>query len=104
MPLPGPLRAVEADRGVAEQDRLAAVIRDGNLAAILATFFGLGVLLSFTPCVLPMVPILSGIIVGSGEHQIARTGEARRIVDGWRGQVRSGMRAGERTTAGDPDR
>ena len=34
---------------------------------MLATFFGLGVLLSFTPCVLPMIPILSGIIVGQGE-------------------------------------
>ena len=34
---------------------------------MLATFFGLGVLLSFTPCVLPMIPILSGIIVGQGD-------------------------------------
>ena len=57
-----------ADRGapLAEQDRLAALIRDGHLAAVLATFFGLGVLLSLTPCVLPMIPILSGIIVGQG--------------------------------------
>lgn len=51
---------------VAEQDKLASLIRDGNLLAVLATFFGLGVLLSFTPCVLPMIPILSGIIVGQG--------------------------------------
>lgn len=51
---------------VAEQDKLAALIRDGNLFAVLATFFGIGVLLSFTPCVLPMIPILSGIIVGQG--------------------------------------
>lgn len=55
-----------ASAPVAEQDRLAAVIRDGNLAAVLSTFFGLGILLSFTPCVLPMIPILSGIIVGGG--------------------------------------
>lgn len=53
---------------VAEQDRLASLIRDGNLAAVLATFFGLGLLLAFTPCVLPMIPILSGIIVGQGER------------------------------------
>lgn len=52
---------------VAEQDRLAALIRDGNLALVLATFFGIGVLLSLTPCVLPMIPILSGIIVGQAE-------------------------------------
>jgi thiol:disulfide interchange protein DsbD len=50
-----------------EQDRLATLIRDGNLLAVLATFFGLGALLSLTPCVLPMIPILSGIIVGQGD-------------------------------------
>ncbi len=52
---------------VSEQDRLANLIRTGSLFAVLATFFGLGVLLSFTPCVLPMIPILSGIIVGQSE-------------------------------------
>ena len=52
---------------VSEQDRLAALIRDGNLGLVLATFFGLGLLLAFTPCVLPMVPILSGIIAGHGD-------------------------------------
>jgi thiol:disulfide interchange protein DsbD len=51
---------------VSEQDRLAALIRDGRLPLVLATFFGLGLLLAFTPCVLPMVPILSGIIAGQG--------------------------------------
>ena len=35
-----------------------------SLWLTLLTFFGLGILLAFTPCVLPMVPILSGIIVG----------------------------------------
>lgn len=53
---------------VAEQDRLASMIRDGNLFVVLATFFGIGILLSLTPCVLPMIPILSGIIVGQGEQ------------------------------------
>lgn len=51
---------------IAEQDKLAALIRDGNLFAVLGTFFVIGMLLSFTPCVLPMIPILSGIIVGQG--------------------------------------
>jgi thioredoxin:protein disulfide reductase len=51
---------------VSEQDKLAVLIRDGNLAAVLGTFFGIGLLLSLTPCVLPMIPILSGIIVGQG--------------------------------------
>lgn len=59
---------------VAEQDRLASVLSGSNLLAALATFFGLGVLLAFTPCVLPMIPILSGIIVGQGEKVTALRG------------------------------
>ncbi|HEV7444446.1 MAG TPA: protein-disulfide reductase DsbD [Steroidobacteraceae bacterium] len=59
---------------ISEQDRLATLIRDGNLAAVLATFFGIGLLLSLTPCVLPMIPILSGIIVGQGEKVTAAHG------------------------------
>ncbi|KST61133.1 thiol:disulfide interchange protein [Methylobacterium sp. GXS13] len=39
----------------------------GDLAGVLAGMFGLGLLLAFTPCVLPMVPILSGMIVRSGQ-------------------------------------
>jgi len=52
---------------VSEQDRLATLIGEGNLAAVLATFFGAGLLLALTPCVLPMIPILSGIIAGEGK-------------------------------------
>ena len=39
---------------------------EGHFALILAGFFVFGLLLSFTPCVLPMIPILSGIIAGEG--------------------------------------
>ena len=59
-----------------EQDLLADKIRDGNLLAVLATFFGFGLLLAFTPCVLPMVPILSGIIVGAGNGTPVSRGRA----------------------------
>jgi thiol:disulfide interchange protein DsbD len=52
---------------VSEQDRLAALIRGGSLWLMLGTFFGIGLLLAFTPCVLPMVPILSGLIAGQGK-------------------------------------
>lgn len=38
----------------------------GRLVPLLAAFFGLGLLLAFTPCVFPMLPILSGILAGSG--------------------------------------
>ena len=53
---------------LSEQDRLAKLIGEGNLLLVLSTFFGIGILLAFTPCVLPMIPILSGIIVGQGEN------------------------------------
>jgi thiol:disulfide interchange protein DsbD len=52
---------------VSEQDRLAALLRTGSLFTVLLEFFVGGLLLAFTPCVLPMVPILSGLIVGHGE-------------------------------------
>lgn len=59
-----------------EQDRLASLVTDGELALVLATFYGLGLLLAFTPCVLPMVPILSGIIAGQGTQVSAGRGFA----------------------------
>jgi thiol:disulfide interchange protein DsbD len=61
---------------VSEQDSLADRIRSGNLLAVIATFFGAGLLLAFTPCVLPMVPILSGIIVGAGRGTPVSRGRA----------------------------
>lgn len=48
--------------------RLEASLQSGKLLAILPLFFLLGLGLSFTPCVLPMVPIVSFIIVGQGVH------------------------------------
>ena len=51
----------------AEQDRLADSLKNNNRWLTIAVFFGAGLLLTFTPCVLPMIPILSSIIVGSGE-------------------------------------
>ena len=56
-----------AETMVSEQGRLAQLIIDGNLWAVIATFFGLGLLLAFTPCVLPMIPILTSIIAGEGD-------------------------------------
>ncbi len=53
---------------VSEQDRLADVVINYPLWAVLGMFYGFGLLLAFTPCVLPMVPILSGIIAGQGDN------------------------------------
>jgi len=57
---------IDVQEPESEQDRLAGLIRDGALPWVAAVFFGFGLLLAFTPCVLPMVPILSSIIVGQG--------------------------------------
>jgi thiol:disulfide interchange protein DsbD len=55
------------DEPISEHGKLAKVIVGGNFWAVIATFFGLGLLLAFTPCVLPMIPILTSIIAGEGE-------------------------------------
>ena len=47
-----------------ETDKIAALLQQDNILLVLASFFGFGLLLSLTPCVFPMIPILSGIIVG----------------------------------------
>jgi thioredoxin:protein disulfide reductase len=53
---------------LAEQDRIAASLRQGSVWGAIVSFFGLGLLLAFTPCIFPMIPILSGIIAGHGRH------------------------------------
>ncbi len=58
--------APAADTTVSEQDQIAAVLAGDSLWAVIAVFFGFGLLLAFTPCVFPMIPILSGIIAGQG--------------------------------------
>jgi thiol:disulfide interchange protein DsbD len=50
-----------------EQDRLYTMLGSSSIWFNVFTFFGLGLLLAFTPCVLPMIPILSSLIVGQGE-------------------------------------
>jgi len=55
-----------------EQSQIANILKGGNFWLIIASFFGFGLLLTFTPCVFPMIPILSGIIAGQG-HQLTKT-------------------------------
>lgn len=55
------------DPPLSEQGRLAKLITGSSLWAVIVTFFGIGLLLALTPCVLPMVPILSSIIAGEGK-------------------------------------
>ena len=57
---------------VSEQDAITQKLKDKSLLINILSFFGFGFLLALTPCVFPMIPILSCIIVGEGEH-ITRT-------------------------------
>lgn len=55
-----------------EQDRFASMLGNGSLLLTLGAFFIAGLALSFTPCVFPMIPILSSIIAGQGSQMTTR--------------------------------
>lgn len=55
---------------VSGQDYAEQLLKGQKFFFILLSFFGLGVLLAFTPCVLPLVPILSGIIAGHSRKHL----------------------------------
>ena len=60
--------------GASETDEIVAALKGGSILTILAIFFGIGVVLSLTPCIFPMIPILSSIIVSQGEDISAKRG------------------------------
>jgi len=70
--LPDPTEAVAAPSSPApattadESGRIAQLFRSSGFWLLVGSFFGFGLLLSLTPCVFPMIPILSSIIVGAG--------------------------------------
>lgn len=66
VPMAPTAAAADSTEPEGKQGRIASTLDSGNLGAIAALFFGLGLLLTFTPCVLPMLPIVSAIVVG--EH------------------------------------
>ncbi|HEY4210459.1 MAG TPA: protein-disulfide reductase DsbD [Steroidobacteraceae bacterium] len=55
---------------VSEQDRFADVIKNASLFWVIVVSLGAGIALSFTPCVLPMIPIVSGLIIGDGTRAV----------------------------------
>ena len=67
-PAAAPVAASPApsDRSGDESGQIAQLLKDASFWVVIVSFFGFGLLLSLTPCVFPMIPILSGIIVGSG--------------------------------------
>jgi thiol:disulfide interchange protein DsbD len=52
---------------LSESDAIADTIKSGNIFVILLTFLGFGLLLALTPCVFPMIPIISGVIISQGD-------------------------------------
>ena len=70
--IPPSTEASTDDSLVSEQDKMSDALRSGNTWITLLAFFAAGLLLAFTPCVFPMIPILMGIIVGQGEAQSVR--------------------------------
>ena len=58
-------------------DRVETALQSRSLLAVLSIFFVLGLLLSFTPCVLPMLPILSSVIVGQSQGSDHRLTKGR---------------------------
>ncbi|TVT78738.1 MAG: protein-disulfide reductase DsbD [Denitromonas halophila] len=67
-----PAASVAPTGGGDESGRIAGLFTGASVSLILVSFFGFGLLLAFTPCTFPMIPILSGIIVGHG-HKITKT-------------------------------
>ncbi|ATR85597.1 thiol:disulfide interchange protein [Pseudomonas sp. HLS-6] len=61
-----PADAVDRGREQASDQALAGDLQHGTLFWSLLAFLGLGVLLAFTPCSLPMLPILAGLVLGNG--------------------------------------
>ncbi|WP_419673228.1 protein-disulfide reductase DsbD [Aliarcobacter butzleri] len=59
----------EVSTNINETDSIANNLKEKNLLLVLLTFFGFGLLLSLTPCVFPMIPILSSIIVGASKNE-----------------------------------
>ncbi|MEO6920179.1 MAG: protein-disulfide reductase DsbD [Collimonas sp.] len=66
--------AVQPAPADSESGRIESSLKGGKLLVIMPLFLLLGLGLAFTPCVLPMVPILSSIIVGEGTQVSRRRG------------------------------
>ncbi|WP_293777833.1 protein-disulfide reductase DsbD [uncultured Oxalicibacterium sp.] len=72
--LPAGISASEAAIAETDMGRIERSLQSGRLLVIVPLFFLLGLGLAFTPCVLPMLPILSSIIVGEGATVSRRRG------------------------------
>lgn len=69
-----------AAAGISEEQSIADTLKTKSFGIVMLTFFGFGLLLALTPCIFPMIPILSSIIVAQGEGMTARRGLALSLV------------------------
>ena len=67
-----PVQSQTPENKLSEQDQIFQSLQSDSLGLTLLSFFGFGLLLAFTPCIFPMIPILSGIIVGQGDSVTPR--------------------------------
>ena len=68
----GQAPAATVDRSqMSESDRITDTLQNSSMWVVVLTFFVFGLLLSLTPCVFPMIPILSSIIVGQGGENLS---------------------------------
>lgn len=65
-----PVATAAAPRAVSQNEgsKIERLLQQGSFWLVISFFFGAGLLLAFTPCIFPMIPILSGIIVGRGAN------------------------------------
>ncbi len=63
---------VSTEAPLSELDEIASTLQGGSTLVIVGVFFLLGLGLAFTPCIFPMIPILSGIIAGQGDRITTR--------------------------------
>ncbi|RLA73283.1 MAG: thiol:disulfide interchange protein [Epsilonproteobacteria bacterium] len=68
------LKSVKSEdtQELSQTDAIADTIKNGSLVVILLTFLGFGLLLALTPCVFPMIPIISGVIISQGKDITTR--------------------------------
>ena len=77
MTLSGALSPAEP---ISDETRVRQLLGNASFWVIVASFFGFGLALAFTPCVLPMIPILSGIVIGNGGENTRRRALALTLV------------------------
>lgn len=63
---------MEANPTLSEADQITDTLKNQSVWIVIFTFFIFGLLLAFTPCVFPMIPILSSIIAGQGDNLTTR--------------------------------